>query len=83
MRTMLGLGEISDGCRVLGEDKLLVIDCEGDERLVLFALNREEDTTLVLVTHDLELAQRTGRVIRLRGGTIFSDSNREDRADAP
>ncbi len=50
---------------------------------LLFSLNREEDTTLVLVTHDLELAQRTGRVIRLRGGSIFSDSNRDDRADAP
>ena len=42
VRTMLGLGEISDGCRVLGEDKLLVIDCEGDERLMLFALNRDD-----------------------------------------
>ncbi len=49
---------------------------------LLFALNREEDTTLVLVTHDLELAQRTQRIIRLRSGAIFSDSNREDGADA-
>ena len=41
---------------------------------LLFSLNREESTTLILVTHDLELAQRTQRIIRLRNGAIFSDS---------
>lgn len=33
-------------------------------------LNRDAGTTLVLVTHDLELAARAGRVIRLAGGRI-------------
>lgn len=37
---------------------------------LLFNLNRETGTTLVLVTHDLELAQRTQRVIRLKGGML-------------
>jgi len=41
---------------------------------LLFALNREETTTLVLVTHDLELAQRTQRIIRLRNGAVSEDS---------
>jgi putative ABC transport system ATP-binding protein len=41
---------------------------------LLFGLNKEKNTTLVLVTHDLELAARTGRTIRLRGGKIVSDS---------
>lgn len=40
---------------------------------LLFALNREAGTTLVLVTHDPELASRTARVIRLRGGAIVAD----------
>ena len=40
----------------------------------LFSLNREESTTLILVTHDLDLAQRTQRIIRLRNGAVFSDS---------
>lgn len=40
---------------------------------LIFDLNREAGTTLVLVTHDLELARRTGRIIRLRGGHVFSD----------
>jgi putative ABC transport system ATP-binding protein len=37
---------------------------------LIFGLNREKGTTLVLVTHDAELAKRCGRVLRLRGGEI-------------
>lgn len=37
-------------------------------------LNRDAGTTLVLVTHDAELAARAGRVIRLAGGRIVSDA---------
>jgi putative ABC transport system ATP-binding protein len=40
---------------------------------LIFGLNRERGTTLVLVTHDLELARRTQRVIRLRAGAVHSD----------
>ncbi len=39
---------------------------------LLFSLNKEAGTTLVLVTHDYELAARTGRIIRLRGGAVVS-----------
>jgi len=41
---------------------------------LLFNLNREENTTLVIVTHDLELAQKTDRSIKLKGGKVISDS---------
>ncbi|MFQ5448849.1 MAG: ABC transporter ATP-binding protein [Saprospiraceae bacterium] len=37
---------------------------------LLFDLNREAGTTLVLVTHDLELAKKTGRILKLRGGKV-------------
>jgi putative ABC transport system ATP-binding protein len=40
---------------------------------LIFGLNRERGTTLVLVTHDLELARQTQRVIRLRSGAVISD----------
>ena len=40
---------------------------------LIFGLNRERGTTLVLVTHDLELARRTQRIIRLRSGGVISD----------
>ncbi len=38
---------------------------------LLFDLNREAGTTLVLVTHDLDLAAKTQRQIRLKGGKII------------
>jgi putative ABC transport system ATP-binding protein len=40
---------------------------------LIFGLNRERGTTLVLVTHDLELARRTSRILRLRSGAVVSD----------
>jgi len=43
---------------------------------LIFGLNRERGTTLVLVTHDLELAQRCGRIIRLRNGAVHEDIER-------
>ena len=41
---------------------------------LLTELNRETHTTLVLVTHDPELAARARRVIRLRDGAMVADS---------
>ena len=35
---------------------------------LLFELNREAGTTLVLVTHDLELAGKTNHILKLKGG---------------
>ncbi len=40
---------------------------------LLFSLNQEAGITLVLVTHDMELASKTQRVIRLKGGKLISD----------
>jgi len=37
-------------------------------------LNREAGTTLILVTHDLDLAARAHRTIRLADGAVASDS---------
>jgi len=41
---------------------------------LLVELNRAERTTLVMVTHDRELAGRAHRVMRLSGGRIVSDT---------
>jgi len=40
---------------------------------LIFGLNRERATTLVLVTHNFELAGRCQRILRLRSGTVISD----------
>lgn len=55
------------------------LDSQTGERIsdLLFQLNRERGTTLVLVTHDERLAQRCHRLIRLEGGRLVAS------ADAP
>ncbi len=40
---------------------------------LIFGINRERGTTLVLVTHNLELAGRCQRIMRLKGGAVISD----------
>jgi putative ABC transport system ATP-binding protein len=40
---------------------------------LIFGLNHERATTLVLVTHDLELARRCQRIIRLKSGAVVGD----------
>ncbi|MDP3469584.1 MAG: ABC transporter ATP-binding protein [Daejeonella sp.] len=51
------------------------LDAETSEKVVklIFDLNKEAGTTLVLVTHDLELASKTQRIIRIKGGSLVSD----------
>ena len=51
------------------------LDAETSRGIVelIFNLNKEAGTTLIMVTHDLELAGKTGRIIKLKGGRIVSD----------
>lgn len=48
------------------------LDEETGEKIeeMLFALNREAGTTLIIVTHDPELAAKTSRIISMKGGLI-------------
>ena len=52
------------------------LDAETASTIVdlLFALNRSAGTTLVLVTHDQDLASRCGRILRLRAGRLVEDT---------
>jgi putative ABC transport system ATP-binding protein len=52
------------------------LDAETSEKVVklLFELNKEAGTTLVVVTHDLELAAKTQRIIKIKGGKIIADT---------
>ena len=44
---------------------------------LMFDLNKEKNTTLIIVTHDTELAKKTGRIIKLKGGQVVSDVRNE------
>jgi putative ABC transport system ATP-binding protein len=51
------------------------LDGENADSMVelIFGLNRERGTTLVMVTHNVELAGRCQRILRLRNGSVASD----------
>lgn len=51
------------------------LDAQTGEKIIelLFELNSEAGTTLIIVTHDLELAKKTQRTLRLKGGRILAD----------
>ena len=40
---------------------------------LIFNLNKALGTTLILVTHDMELAGKSDRIIKMKGGRIVSD----------
>ena len=51
------------------------LDEETGEKVIqlLFQLNKEAGTTLVIITHDLALANRTQQILRLKGGKILTN----------
>lgn len=53
------------------------LDEETGEKVVqlLFDLNKEMGTTLVIVTHDLDLAKKNKHILRLKGGKIIANES--------
>lgn len=51
------------------------LDEETGEKVIklLFDLNAEAGTTLIIITHDLDLAARTERILKLKGGKILTN----------
>lgn len=60
------------------------LDTETGEHIedLIFALNEKQGTTLVMVTHDLELAKKCDRIIKLKNGQVFEDSAVEPEPEA-
>ncbi len=57
------------------------LDSETSKKVedLLFKLNSAKGTTLIVATHNLDLANRTQRIIRLKGGTLVADERMEVR----
>lgn len=51
------------------------LDAETGEKVeeLLFDLNKEAGTTLIIVTHDIELAAKTQHILKLKGGKIVEN----------
>ena len=52
------------------------LDAETGEKVIqlLFDLNKEQGTTLIIVTHDIELAQKTKHILKLKSGRIIENT---------
>jgi putative ABC transport system ATP-binding protein len=59
---------------LLADEPTGSLDAEAGAAVIelLFAMNRESGTTLVMVTHDEGLARRCNRIVRLAGGRVLA-----------
>ena len=60
---------------MLGDEPTGNLDTDTAQKLVALMrrANREYNVTFVVVTHDMELASRTDRILRIKDGHVVSD----------
>jgi putative ABC transport system ATP-binding protein len=68
---------------VLGDEPTGAVDTQTSMELLALMrrMNREENVTFLIVTHDLELASRADRMIRLKDGKVVADERLEQREE--
>jgi putative ABC transport system ATP-binding protein len=61
---------------VLGDEPTGEVDSETSQQIVglMRRMNREHGVTFILVTHDMDVANQTDRVVRLKDGKVLSDT---------
>jgi ABC-type lipoprotein export system ATPase subunit len=74
-RVAIARSLINEPTLVLGDEPMGEVDTDTANALLSFMrrINAERGVSFVIVTHDLDLAARTDRVIRLRDGHVVSD----------
>ncbi|WP_281018984.1 MULTISPECIES: ATP-binding cassette domain-containing protein [unclassified Minwuia] len=75
-RVALARALAADPALILADEPTGNLDGETGEKIteLLFEAQRERGTTLLLVTHDEDLATRCDRIVRIRDGLIADDT---------
>jgi len=75
-RTAVARAIVGDPDLILADEPTGSLDSKNSDMLIdlLFDYGKESGSTIVIVTHDPSIAQRTGRTIRLVDGKIVADS---------
>ena len=71
-RVAIARALVNDPAIVMADEPTGNLDSKtGDEIMdLLLRLNQERGVTLIMVTHDPDVASRTGRIIRIRDGQV-------------
>jgi len=71
-RVAIARALINDPAFILADEPTGNLDSKTGEEIqsLLIRVNQEKNATIVVVTHNLELAERTGRILHLRDGVV-------------
>ncbi len=74
-RTSIGRALINDPCLILADEPTGNLDSKNSEEIVtlLKAANKKYGQTIVMITHDLEIAKVADRVLTIEDGKIIGD----------
>ena len=75
-RVVIARALVNDPKLILADEPTANIDEKSANELldILKKLNEEENRTIVIVTHDLRVAERTNRIVVIRNGKILKDN---------
>ena len=75
-RTAIARALINRPTLVLGDDPTGEVDSETSQQIVALMrrMNRDHGVTFVIVTHDMDVAGQTDRIVRLKDGKVLSDA---------